>query len=126
MENVIKECAEEADLPEALSAKAVPVGAISYIVERPEGLRRDILFNYDLELPADVTPANTDGEVEAFHRWPLARVVETVRDTDDFKFNCALVVMDFLIRHGHLPPEDPAYLDLQMGLRRPVDLAGWV
>jgi hypothetical protein len=45
-------------------------------------------------------------------------VVETVRDTDDFKFNCALVVIDFLIRHGVVAPDDePDYLTLVRGLR---------
>jgi len=43
-------------------------------------------------------------------------VIETVRDTDDFKFNCALVVIDFLIRHGFIGPGDAEYVDLLGGL----------
>ena len=116
--NLIKEAAEEAAIPAALTARAVPVGAVTDCVERPEGLRRDVLFVYDLELPADFRPVNTDGEVAEFYLWPMDRVIETVRDTDGFKFNCALVVVDFLVRHGFIPPDHPDYLDILRGLRR--------
>jgi hypothetical protein len=39
-DNLIKECAEEASIPPALARQAAPVGIVSYICERPEGLRR--------------------------------------------------------------------------------------
>ncbi len=116
-ENLIKESAEEAAIPEALARRAVSVGTISYTMERPEGLRRDVLFNYDLELPGDFRPVNTDGELSDFYLWPLDQVAETVRDTDDFKFNCALVVIDFLIRWGHIDADHPDYEALCKGLR---------
>lgn len=115
--NLIKECGEEAAIPPALAAAAVGVGAISYCTERAEGLRRDVEFIYDLELPPDFTPVNTDGEVAAFELWPIETVAERVRDTDDFKFNCALVVIDFLIRHGLIEPDHPEYETLIRGLR---------
>jgi len=44
-----------------------------------------------------------------------------VRDTDDFKFNVNLVIIDFALRHGLVAPDDPDYLDLVTGLRRPLD-----
>lgn len=116
-ENLIKECAEEAAIPKTLAGKAVGVSAISYCFERPEGLRRDVEFIYDLELPEDFTPKNTDGEVEAFELWPLDRVAETVRETAGFKFNCSLVVIDFLIRHGFIEPDHPEFTGLIHGLR---------
>ncbi len=115
-DNLVKECAEEAAIPADLALRAVPVGAISYCTERPEGLRRDVLFNYDLAIPEKFTPRNTDGEVEAFHLWPIAQVAETVRDGDDFKFNCALVIVDFLIRRGLIAPDHPDYIELRRGL----------
>ncbi len=115
--NLIKECAEEADLPADLAARAVPAGAVTDCVKRPEGLRRDVLFVYDLEVPADFRPLNTDGEVAEFYLWPMERVIETVRDTDDFKFNCALVVVDFLIRRGFIEPDHPDYMEILRGLR---------
>jgi hypothetical protein len=69
-------------------------------MDRDEGLRRDVLHCYDLMLPADFLPRPADGEVDAFELWPLARVVETVRTTNDFKFNVNLVLIDLFGRLG--------------------------
>jgi hypothetical protein len=52
---------------------------------------------------------------------PLAEVAAIVRETDDFKLNCNLVVIDFLIRHGWLDPQSPGYLALVLGLRQPLE-----
>jgi hypothetical protein len=98
-DNVVKEAREEADVPEALARKAKPVASVRYTMEVEDGLRQDTMFCYDLELPADFTPKNTDGEVAEFMLLPAEEVKAIVRDTFDFKFNCNLVIMDFLIRH---------------------------
>jgi 8-oxo-dGTP pyrophosphatase MutT (NUDIX family) len=97
---VVKEAAEEAAVPAALAATAVERSTIGYAMERPEGLRRDLLVCYDLILPADFVPAATDGEVESFSLWPIARVLDRVRDSDDFKFNVNLVLIDLFQRLG--------------------------
>ncbi len=99
-ETLVKEADEEAAIPASLARRAVPVARIAYAMERPEGLRRDRLHCYDLDLPADFTPHATDGEVEAFELWPMARVMQTVRDTDLFKFNVNLVLIDLFLREG--------------------------
>ena len=117
-DNVIKECEEEAGISAALAATTWPVGTVSYMTEREEGLRDDVLFNYDLELPTDFKPVNTDGEVEGFFLWPMARVMDTLAKGDDFKFNCALVVIDFLVRWGFITPEDPDYIEIVQGVNR--------
>ena len=78
-ENLIKEAAEEASLPEALARRA-----------RPAGL------------------------------WPLERVVRTLESGDEFKFNVALVIIDFLVRRGHLGPDHPDYVAIVHGLRLPA------
>lgn len=116
-ENLVKEAAEEADLPEALALSARPVGAVTYVGERPDGLRDDVLFCYDLDLPPDFVPRNTDGEVEEFELRPAANVLAQVRETDDFKFNVSLVLIDFAIRHGLIGPDAPDYEALCRGLR---------
>jgi 8-oxo-dGTP pyrophosphatase MutT (NUDIX family) len=99
-ETLLKEGEEEANLPAKLMRAAKPACRLRYNMERPEGLRRDLLYAYDLVLPEDFTPHPNDGEVESFDLWPLARVLETVSRTDDFKFNVNLVLIDLLIRHG--------------------------
>jgi hypothetical protein len=119
-DNLVKEAQEEANIPEALARKAVPVGAVSYRLRNEEGLRNDVLFIYDLDVPEGFTPQNTDGEVEEFFLWPVEKVMQVLRDTDEFKFNVALVVIDFLIRHGYIGPDDPDYEALVHGRVR-----GW-
>lgn len=116
LDNLIKECAEEAGIPPARAARARPVGALSYVLETEQGMRPDVIFNFDLELDADFEPVNHDGEVEAFQLWDLDRVRDTVAGSDAFKFNCALVVIDFLLRHGHLGADDPDYEAIARGL----------
>jgi hypothetical protein len=117
-ENVPKECREEADIPENLARQARPTGLISYTMAMGDGLRRHAMYVYDLALPADFTPRPLDGEVDSFQLMPIAKVAEIVRASlDVFKFNCSLVVIDFLIRHGQIGPEHPEYFDLVTGLR---------
>ena len=125
-ENMVKECAEEAGIPFDVARHVRAVGAISYALETEAGFRPDLIFNFDLELPEDFTPINTDGEVEAFYLWPMERVMETVRESDAFKFNCALVVVDFLVRHGYIAADDPDYSAIVEGLlARPETPPGW-
>lgn len=119
-ENLRKECHEEAGIAADLADRAVPVGAVTYCRSAAAGLKPDAIYCYDLELPAGFRPVCTDGEVAEFFRWPVEQVLATVRDTDDFKLNCNLVIIDFLIRHGILGPADPDYLAIVQGLRAPL------
>jgi hypothetical protein len=114
---LVKECAEEADIPEALAAQARPVGIVSYRMEIEQGLRNDVLFCYDLAVPEDFRPVNRDGEIDEFFLWPIDRVRRTVAETDDFKWNVGPVIIDLMVRHGLLTPEEPDYLAIIAGLR---------
>ena len=117
LDNLIKECAEEAGIEAGLAARARAMGEVSYQTGRAEGLWREVLYIYDLELAADFRPVNADGEVDDFYLWPMERVIECVRDSDDFEFDCALVVIDFLVRHGFIGPNHPEYQIIVNGLR---------
>ena len=119
-ENLRKECREEADIPAQLADRSVGVGAVIYCRSSKHGLKPDVMYCYDLELPADFEPRCTDGEVESFRRLPLAEVARLVRETDELKLNCNLVIIDFLIRHGQVPQDDPDYLAILRGLRQPL------
>ncbi len=112
IENLIKECHEEAGIPGDLAEQARPVGAISYAVDGRVGLKREVIFNFDLELPIDFVPENQDGEVENFQLWPAGRAMDIVETTADFKFNCALVLIDFFVRHGLIGPDHPDYVEI--------------
>ncbi len=115
-QNLIKECGEEAGIPPELSSRAIPIGAVSYCVEIPQGLKPDIIYCYDLELPIDFVPRCTDGEVEEFFLWPIDEVARLVRETEEIKHNCNLVIIDFLIRHGFITPDEADYTTLISGL----------
>jgi len=116
--NLQKECWEEAAIPPELAARALPTGAITYCVETEQGLKPDVIFCYDLELPGEFLPSSTDGSVESFYLWPVQKVAEVVRDTEEVKANCNLVMIDFMIRRGFIIPSDDDYLELTIGLRK--------
>jgi 8-oxo-dGTP pyrophosphatase MutT (NUDIX family) len=118
---LVKEAAEEAGIPPDLVARAVPVGAVSYRMETRLGVRNDVLFLYDIEVPPEFQPRNSDGEIVEFSLLTAAEVIERVRAGDEFKFNVNLVIIDFALRHGLVGPEEPDYLDLVVGLRRALD-----
>jgi len=120
-ETLIKEAAEEAALPRDLATRAVPVGALTYRMATKAGMREDVLFVFDLDLPAEFVPRNTDGEIAEFYLLPASAVISRVRDSDDFKFNVNLVIIDFALRHGLITPDEPDYLDIVTGLRQPLD-----
>ncbi len=122
MENVIKESAEEANIPESLSQQAECVSEIHYRGETHRGLHVDTLFNYDLWLPEDFVPENTDGEVEEFILMPLEEMAHITDTTDEFKDNCNLVNIDVLIRHGLLSNTHPEYDEINQLLYAPATL----
>ena len=113
-ETLVKEAGEEAKVPPELAVTAKPVGRVSYILANDEGLRRDVLHCFDLELPEGFTPTPNDDEVERFELWPAVRVLEAVRETDEVKFNVNLTLLDFFVRWGLVP--DPGGV-----LRRALD-----
>jgi 8-oxo-dGTP pyrophosphatase MutT (NUDIX family) len=121
VETLVKEAEEEASLPASLSTTATSAGAVSYRMENRLGIRDDVLFIYDLETPADFVPKCNDGEIAEFTLMPATAVLERVRDTEDFKFNVNLVILDFAVRHGLLRPDHAEYLEIVTGLHRPID-----
>ena len=109
-ETLAKEADEEAAIPPALIAEAVPAARIDYAMEYPEGLRRDRLHCYDLLLPENFVPQPRDGEVESFTLRPLRAVLQEVRQTDDYKFNVNLVLIDLFLRVGLLDAAESRHL----------------
>ena len=112
-ENLVKECFEEAGISEIQARQSVPTGTISYCHADDRGLKRDILYCYDLELPDSFIPECQDGEVESFKRLPIENVLQIIETSADFKYNCNLVIIDFAIRHGLLNGDNtPSYAAL--------------
>ncbi|WP_303979084.1 DUF4743 domain-containing protein [Dongia mobilis] len=123
-ENLLKECREEAGIPESIAERARPVGLVTLMIEAGEGLRVGQQFNFDLDLPESFRPVNQDGEVAGFELIPVSELIHRLRSSDEFMYDIALVLIDFLIRHGFVGPEDVDYLPLTAGLRRPIPFDG--
>ena len=110
MENVIKEAAEEANIPTEVAKTAELVSTLHYRGETHRGMSVDTLFNYDLWLPEDFIPENTDGEVDEFLLMPLEEMARITDTTKEFKDNCNLVNIDLLIRFGLI---DQSHIDYE-------------
>lgn len=115
-EALAKEAQEEANIPSTLIAQATEVGRIVYALNRPEGLRRDILYCYDLFLPETFTPSAIDDEVDSFECLPIEEVFSLVQTTEIFKFNVNLVLIDLFLRLGLIDPTSTKGKYLRRGL----------
>jgi len=116
-ECMVREADEEASLSaDLVRQRAQEVGTISYIYvtdERSGGepglIYPEVQWVYDLELPADVVPSPKDGEVERFDLCTVEEAQEHLA-RGRFKPNCAVILVDFFIRHGILTKEnEPCY-----------------
>jgi 8-oxo-dGTP pyrophosphatase MutT (NUDIX family) len=116
LENVIKESQEEANIPQALAQQAQAVGSVSYRQEGWRGLDNSTIYIYDLWLPEDFVPENTDGEVINFELIPLLEVARMTETTEEFKDNCNLVNIDLLLRMGLLTEQHSDYVAIRAAL----------
>lgn len=123
---IIREAMEEASLPEdVVKASAVPAGCVSYFYVRDpraggeSGLMQpEVEYIYDLKLDASIIPKPGDDEVEDFRLFTVEELKQALGN-GEFKPNCAMVLIDFFIRHGILTPEnEPDYLEIMGRLHR--------
>ena len=118
---MVKECYEEASIPEELAKASEPKGFVSYNMQAGTALRRKILYVYDLYLPSSFIPLPNDNEVEKFDLVPVETVIETIKNRPYmFKYNCNLVIIDFLIREGLINEDLENFNKLVERLRCPI------
>lgn len=122
LETLIKECDEESGMSVELASQAKSAGTVISHRSTKNGIKSDVVFTYDLEVPKSFKPQNTDGEVEEFFLWSVEKVMETVSGTDDFKWNVNSVLIDFFVRHGFFCPDDKHFLTVCRGLRRALEV----
>lgn len=127
-ESIIREAGEEASLPEDfVRANINQCGTISYFFIRDKQaagevglLQPETQYVYDIELPEGMAPKPSDDEVEEFYLWDLDTVKEALAK-GDFKPNCAVCLIDFMIRHGLITAEsEPDYLEIMNKLHRRI------
>lgn len=117
LEKLRAEAMEEAGIGPDVIAAAAPGGFVTFCRAVPFGIQRGIVQVYDLALPPGFMPVNRDGEIEAFQLSTPAEIMSVLEHTDDFKFDCALVAIDFLMRYGLLDHGHPEAPDLARWLR---------
>ena len=108
---MIKEAWEEAGIVESLSRHAQRSGSIDTCRDTSDGLQRETIYVHDLWLPANFAPANQDGEAVE-HRLCTPEDIVAVLATDDITADASLVIVDFLIRNGHILRGDPSFAAL--------------
>ena len=125
-ESLVREAAEEASLPEEVVRKrAKACGTVSYFHVRDERaggeiglLQPEVQHAYDLELPPNITPEPSDDEVERFYLWSVEEVQQALAE-GQFKPNCAMLLLDFFVRHGILTAENERdYVEIVSRLHR--------
>ncbi|GAA6014451.1 hypothetical protein JCM11491_007058 [Sporobolomyces phaffii] len=129
-QSILREFSEEASLPpEVVSPLIRQTGVITYVYRQTLGwLQPEVQYVYEMKLPSDgsVKPTTNpqDGEVETFELMGLTEVVQRLVD-GEFKANCALVLIDFFIRHGLLTAEnDVRFLEVSGRIHRELGLPG--
>ena len=80
------------------------------------------MFNYDLWLPEDFVPENTDGEVDEFMLMSFEEMAQLTDTSNEFKNNCNLVNIDLLLRKGVINQSHPDFDDIKQELYTPAKL----
>jgi len=99
---------------------ARPVGVVHAVRILFDGLQRETLFVHDLALPRTFVPSNQDGEAVGHRLVSLAeaaRIVATENNDDEATLDASLVILDYLVRHGAIRPDQPRFAALVRLLR---------
>ncbi|KAI0116438.1 hypothetical protein GGR51DRAFT_501325 [Nemania sp. FL0031] len=115
LDTIIKEAGEEASLPpELVRTRVRSTGLLTYVssTDAIHGwpgesglLCPGIVYTYEMELPEDVIPKPHDGEVGSYSLMSVGDVQAALLN-NEFKPDAAVVVVDFLIRHGVITAEN--------------------
>ena len=125
---LVREASEEASLSEQLvRSNANSCGTVSYFHVRNSRaggevglLQPECQYVFDMEAGPNVKPAPNDTEVEDFYLWSVEEVKRHLV-MGEFKPNCALVLLDFLIRHGKVTAENEVhYIEIVSRIHRPL------
>ncbi len=121
---LVKEAWEEAGIPADVASTAQPAGLVRILREQPDGLQRETIHVHDLCLPPDFEPCNQDGEVAEYRLASIdVAAAWLCNDTgsDAVTADAALVIVDWLMRHDHVPAAHPAYRKLETMRRRDAE-----
>lgn len=124
---IIRECEEEISLDPAYTrANIKACGTVSYQMTKTDrgepGCQLQVQYLYEMEFAEEVIPKIGDGEVGEIHLKTLDEVKAALAN-GEFKLNCAMTWLSYLIRHGLLTPEnEPDLIEICSRLHRKHDL----
>lgn len=98
-QTLAKESREEVGLPPSLVALAEPKGRLRITYPSPQGLHRELLAMFDLNLPDDFVPKNRDGEIAECVRLTWNGFAEALAYEQSFKHSSYLVSRHVLQRY---------------------------
>ncbi|PWY96620.1 thiamine pyrophosphokinase-related protein [Aspergillus sclerotioniger CBS 115572] len=125
-ECLVREAMEEASLPEdVVRANATAAGCVTYTYVRSskaggetDMVQPEVEYVFDIKVGADIVPKPCDTEVEEFNLYTVEETKAAMAN-GEFKPNCAVVLIDFFIRHGIITPEnEPDYLEIVARVHR--------
>uniref|UniRef100_A0A7S4K4A5 DUF4743 domain-containing protein n=1 Tax=Odontella aurita TaxID=265563 RepID=A0A7S4K4A5_9STRA len=121
VENLVKEANEEAGIDDSLARRATAVSCLSQMTSKPNGtcMKQSLYHCWDLEVDENFLPYARDGEVTKFELWDSDKLEDEVRQGNNLRPAMRLVVVDFLIRHGIIKPDDEQnYATIQAAMHR--------
>ncbi|KAI9042951.1 putative thiamine pyrophosphokinase [Aspergillus affinis] len=130
LECLLREATEEAGMSEdSLRRDVRAAGTVTWINisdERSGGqpglINPGVLYVYDLEVKPDVVFQPVDNDIEAFHLMDAEKVKQALLG-GRFKPASGCVILDFLIRHGVITPEEEEdYAEIVSRLHRKLPL----
>jgi len=107
LETLVRECDEESGIPPELARRAEAHGVTEVLREIPQGVQWELVYIYDLALPADFVPTNRDGEV-AEHRRIDPPELLAIMAAGAMTVDATLVTLDALRRRGWTGDPAPA------------------
>lgn len=112
-ECIVHEADEEASLSGDLVRRdTVPCGVVTYMGTSDPGSGGELglicpgmLYVFDLEINESTVPRPKDNEVKEFYLWDPEKIKQAMLRSE-FKPNCNLVMIDFMIRHGMITADN--------------------
>ena len=122
-EHAAAEAYEEAGVDAALfshAARATSALSLMTADDTSRALKQSLYFCFDARVSRAWAPRAVDGEVGAFARWSFEEIEREVREGERLRPAMRAVMLDFLVRHGHVTADnEPAYIELQSAMHMP-------
>lgn len=115
-DEIIEEGASECGLPEELAQHVKPVSQMQFFWnDRHGNLVNEVFYIFDLDTgPVGFTPHVVEPhEVAGFVSVPFAEQLKMIEQGKLVKPEMMVTMLDFLLKHGHIPSDHPEFLHIK-------------